>query len=141
MSDAKPSTGMGAPTLAGKVIIPDLTPITESQKQNVEAISSISTEMADSLQTICAEQQATLQSVLQGMAAGLQLEGQKAGGAANSVPDIGTILDGHMLAANSFSATASKMMQSTVKTNATLTQSFTQSMSVIEDVAKKFSGG
>ena len=138
MSD---SGGAGAPTLAGKLVVPDLSPMSDVQKENVEAVSSVSKEMSETLQKIVSEQQSALKAVLEGLQTSIKETSGRGGIPASKVPDLTVSLDALKLSTDSFAATSEKLTSSTAKSHDMLIQSVNKSMAKIEEVAKKFSGG
>ncbi|MCG8491708.1 MAG: hypothetical protein MI743_08860 [Sneathiellales bacterium] len=142
MSDT-PSSGSeaGAPTVAGKLVIPDMTPMSTAQKNNVEVVSAINTEMSKAIQDIVSGQQATLKQVLDQLQNAVKNDLTAAGYDPSKAPNLSVSLDNLQTVTNCFNEAAQKLTAATTQSDSLLTQSVNKSMAKIEEVATKFSGG
>jgi hypothetical protein len=131
----------GAPKMAGKVIIPDMSPMGTGQMANVQMMANVTENAASTLKSILAAQQTMLSSSVQNMQQALQTSAGNATIPSNSVPDV-TVQLGNMDAlAAQFSQTATTLTGSTTKSYDDLSKAVAESMAKIEEVATKFSGG
>ncbi len=133
--------GSGAPTMAGKLIIPDLSPMSEVQQENVKAVTAITQEMSETLQSIVSEQQSVLKKALTGLQTSVKESSGSGGIPSSKIPDLKVSLDNLKMTTDSFNSAAEKLTKSTTKSHDQLAESVNKSMAKIEEVAKKFSGG
>ncbi len=133
--------GGGSPTLAGKLVVPDLSSMSEVQKENVEAVSSVSKEMSGALQKIVSEQQSALKAVLEGLQTSIEESSGQGGIPSSKIPDLAVSVDALKISTDSFAATSEKLTGAATKSHDMLIQSINKSMAKIEETAKKFSGG
>lgn len=131
----------GAPQEMGKMLVPDLSAIASGQSVNIQAMTSVTKEATQSLQTIVASQQSILQSALQNLHVSLQDESGNAGMPSGRVPDLQPLIENMMSSVENFNASAETLVLSATKNFTTLTQAATESLAKIEEVAVKFSGG
>lgn len=142
MSDTSSSGGgSGAPTMVGKLIIPDMAPMSAAQKNNVEAVSAINSEMSKTIQDIVSSQQASLKQVLDQLQNAVKNDLTTAGYDPSKAPNLSVSLDNLQIVTNCFNDAAQKLTAATTQSDSLLTQSVNQSMAKIQEVATKFSGG
>ncbi|MEP3247325.1 MAG: hypothetical protein ABJN40_09655 [Sneathiella sp.] len=133
--------GGGTPTMAGKLVIPDLSPMSEVQQENVKVVTAITQEMSETLQSIVSEQQSVLKKALTGLQTSVKESSGNGGIPSSNIPDLKVSLDNLKMTTDSFNSAAEKLTKSTTKSHDQLTESVNKSMAKIEEVAKKFSGG
>ncbi|GLQ06235.1 hypothetical protein [Sneathiella chinensis] len=132
---------VGGPTMAGKMLVPDMTPFTIDQTANLQKMVEANQFMSAGLQEIVAAQREALQSILKGFETDLQSSRSAAGQPAGTLPGLDPQLTAFAAAMDNFGATATGFNAATTRNFETLGQSITASLAKIEEVAIKFSGG
>ncbi|MEH6401869.1 MAG: hypothetical protein V7750_00760 [Sneathiella sp.] len=130
-----------APAKAGKLIIPDLTPMTVGQGENIAAMTAITKSASESLQKIVAEQQTMLKTALTNLQTSVEESSGRAGIGSKSVPDLQASIDNLKLSVENFSATAETITATNAASAKALTESANKSFDKIVETAEKFSGG
>lgn len=139
-SAAAPPVG-DAPVVAGKLILPDLTPMTVGQGDNIAAMTAITQSASESLQKIVTDQQTMLSSALSSIQNAFQESSSHAGIPSDQIPDLQVCVDNLKLSVDNFGATAETLTASNTAAVQTLTQSVNDSFDKIVETAGKFSGG
>ncbi len=135
------SAGGGAPTTMGKMVIPDLTPMTIGQNDNVKAMTEVTKEASQALQTIVESQRQTLEAALKNLQISVQESSGNAAIPSGKIPTIDVPLQNLKLTIDNFCSSAETLSTSTTKNFGTLSESVNKSLAKIEEVATKFSGG
>jgi|GEM_PF-3403428 len=130
-----------APVEAGKLILPDLTPMTIGQGENIAAMTAISKSASENLQKIVVGQQAMLKSALSSFQASLKESSSQANIPSGQVPDLQVNIDNLKLSVDNFSATAETITATNAVSVQMLTEAVNKSFNKIVETAEKFSGG
>ena len=140
MTDEQAS-GSKPPHLAGKVIIPDLSGVTEAQTQNVKMMGEVTEDATKAFQKIVSGHQSTLHESLKVLSISMSDASQTAGISSDMVASADIQLKNMENVASRFAETATKMTETTNQSYEKLSQAVAQSIAKIEETAKKFSGG
>lgn len=136
----KPAEPSG-PTTMGKMVVPDLSPLTIGQNENVQAMTSVTKEAASTFEKIVTAQQGVLEAVVTNLQTSIEVSSAQAGIPGSQVPQLQTQVKNLTVTVDSFCTSAETLTASTTKAFDTLSQSVSQSLAKIEEVATKFSGG
>lgn len=139
--DESASAGGGAPTTMGKMVIPDLTPMTIGQNDNVKAMIKVSQEASKALQSIVASQRQALEAALKNMQVSVQESSGNAAIPSGKIPTIEVPIQNLKITIDNFCTSAETLSASTTKNFDTLSETVNKSLTTIEEVATKFSGG
>lgn len=139
--DESASAGGGGPATMGKMVIPDLTPMTIGQNDNVKAMIEVTQEASQALQKIVTSQRQVLENALKNLQISVQESSGNAGIPSGKIPTIDVPIQNIKMTIDSFCASAETLSVSTTKNFDTLSQSVNKSLATIEEVATKFSGG
>ncbi|MBL4906659.1 MAG: hypothetical protein JKX94_04335 [Sneathiella sp.] len=131
----------GAPQTMGKMVIPDLSPMTDGQSENVQAMTAVTKEASQTLEKIVTAQRAVLESTLKNLQISIQESSGTAAIPSGKVPDLNVQVQNLKLSIDKFCLSAETLSSSTEKSFVTLSQSVEKSLAKIEEVANKFSGG
>lgn len=144
MSDnpvAEKPAAQGEPTTMGKMVVPDLSPLTIAQNENVQAMTSVTKEAASALEKIVTAQQGVLKAAVTNLQTSIEASSGHAGIPGSQIPHLQSQIQNLTLTVGNFCTSAETLTASTTKAFDALSQSVNQSLSKIEEVATKFSGG
>ncbi|WP_373089558.1 hypothetical protein [Sneathiella sp.] len=140
-SDAAATPASGAPTVAGGLIIPDLSPLTTLQNDNMQKMTAAVQSAAQGLQSIVSLQKDTLQQALGNLHASLNDSVTTAWDGPGKVPDVQSQINNLTVTIDSLNKAAETLTASTSKSFDAINQSMEKSLASIEQVAEKFSSG
>ncbi|OUR78547.1 hypothetical protein A9Q83_06625 [Alphaproteobacteria bacterium 46_93_T64] len=135
------SAPSGAPTMAGKLMIPDLSGLTSGQMSNIETMSAVTNQAAATLQSIVTSQQSALVSAVENLQQSVEKTTTTAGISSNIAPDVAVQITNMNQISELFGQVSSTLTTTTSQSAAALTKSATESMAKIQETATKFSGG
>lgn len=135
------SAGGGAPTTMGKMVIPDLTPMTIGQNDNVKAMIEVTQEASQALQSIVTSQRQALEAALKNLQISVQESSGNAAIPSGKIPPIEVPIQNLKMTIDNFCTSAETLSASTTKNFDTLSAAVNKSLATIEEVATKFSGG
>lgn len=137
-ADAPPA---GAPTMAGKMMIPDMSGLDVGQSSNIAAMGAVSNQAAAAFQKIVTSQQSALVCAVETFQKSTQEASLSAGMSPDQIPDITVQAENMSGISQNFTEVASTLSLATALSAETLMKSVAQSMAKIEETAEKFSGG
>jgi len=141
MNDKTDSQQSDAPTVAGGLIIPDLSAITTMQNDNMQKMTAAVQAASQGLQDIVAAQRTTLQQTIGNLQKSLNSSVGTAKIGQDATPDIQPEIDNLYLTVDNLSKAADTLTSSTSKSFDAINKSMEQSLATIEQVAQKFSSG
>ncbi|WP_288903084.1 hypothetical protein [uncultured Sneathiella sp.] len=141
MNDKTDSQQSDAPTVAGGLIIPDLSAITTMQNDNMQKMKAAVQAASQGLQDIVAAQRTTLQQTIENLQKSLNSSVGTAKIGQDATPDIQPEIDNLNLTVDNLSKAADTLTSSTSKSFDAINKSMEQSLTTIEQVAQKFSSG
>ncbi|USG62368.1 hypothetical protein NBZ79_05160 [Sneathiella marina] len=141
MNDTTQSGAAGAPTAAGGLVIPDLSALSALQKQNMQKMTAAVETASHGLQDIVSQQRSTLQETAENLQASLSTARPSDQSGIVSFPDIQSQISNLSTTIENMNSVATTLTASTTKSFDTVTQSLTEALAAIEDVAQKFSSG
>ena len=131
----------GAPTMAGKMLIPDLTGLAVGQSMNIEAMVAVTDQAAATFQKIVTSQQSALVGAFDNMQKSVQKNGLTAGMSPEFIPDMTLQIVNMTEISQQFGQVAGILTATTTQSVDTLAKAVAQSMAKIAETAQKFSGG
>jgi ABC-type transporter Mla subunit MlaD len=131
----------GGETVAGGLIIPDLSALSTLQNDNMKKMTDAVQTAAQGLQGIVTMQKQTLQQAVQNLQSSLDSSVTIADAGPGKVPDVEAQIQNLTVAIDNLNAAAQTLTASTTKSFDTISQSMQESLSTIEQVAEKFSSG
>ncbi|MEH6526241.1 MAG: hypothetical protein V7723_09220 [Sneathiella sp.] len=141
MNDTTQSSGAGAPTVAGGLVIPDLSALSTLQNQNVKKMTEAVQTASHGLQDIVGQQRNTLQETVEKLQASFQASSPSGQSGTVAFSDIQSQISNLTTIIENMNSVATNLTASTTKSFDTVTQSMTASLATIEKVAQKFSSG
>lgn len=141
MNDTTQSSGAGVPTVAGGLIIPDLSALSAQQNQNMQKMTGAVQTAAQGLQDIVDQQRTTLQETVEKLQASLRASNPTGQLLSVPIPDIHSQIGSLSATIENMNSVANTLTASTTKSFDAINQSMTASLSAIEQVAQKFSSG
>lgn len=135
------SSGGGAPTVAGGLVIPDLSALSTMQTDNMQKMTAAVQTASQGLQSLVTLQKQTLQQAVTTLQASLNTSVTTANGGGGKVPDIQAEINNLTVTIDSLNAASQTLTASTTKSFDAISQSMNTSLATIEQVAAKFSSG
>ncbi|MZR32452.1 hypothetical protein [Sneathiella litorea] len=140
-TETQQSAAPSAPTVAGGLIIPDLSAVASMQNENMQKMIAAVQATSQGLQDIVAAQRTTLQQTVGNMQGSLNGSVWTGKAGQEAIPNIQSEIDNFNLTVENLSKNADTLTASTSKSFEAISKSMEQSLATIEQVAEKFSSG
>jgi septal ring factor EnvC (AmiA/AmiB activator) len=131
----------GAATVAGGLVIPDISALSTQQNQNMQQMTSAIEAASQGLQAIVTQQQKTLQETVEKLRVSITASDRTTHAKIDALSENQALISNLSACIEGMNTTAGTLTSSTTKSFDAINQSLTASLAAIEQVAKKFSSG